>query len=139
MTLPSSWLAELERQLAADEEPDLLVRGLCVLALAGGQDIAVPDGELNAAGRCALLMLASGGDPQRGLDLHGRAVGSMASDLDSPARRELLQGGLRAVSERATGLPHVTEVLRSLMDDPEIAWSAYAAARLAEILGDAED
>ena len=35
--------------------------------------------------------------------------------------------------------PHVTEALRSLMDDPEIAWSAYAAARLAEILCDAED
>ncbi len=84
-------------------------------------------------------MLASGGDPQRGLDLHGRVVASMASDLDDPARRELLQSGLLALSEKATGLAHVTEALRSLLGDPDIAWNAYAAACLAEILAEADE
>ena len=139
MTVPSSWLADLEQHLVADEEPDFLASGLVVLALAAGRDIEIPENERNASGRRALLMLASGGDPQRGLDLHGRAVASMASDLDDPVRRELLQNGLQAMSGRATGLPHVTEALRSLIADPEVAWHAYAAACLAEILAEAEE
>lgn len=83
-------------------------------------------------------MLASGGDPSRGLDLDGPAVTRLADELDEPERREALEDGLFRLLERATGLPHVTEAVRGLLAARDVAWRAYACSLLAEQLGDDE-
>src|SRR4051794_41455142 len=59
---------------------------LPVLAYAAGLDIDLgPDGP--GAVRRAVLLLAAGGDPLRGLELDGRAVTALAADLDDAGRR----------------------------------------------------
>lgn len=129
------WLDRLERRLAAGDDDDLAV-ALVALAAAGGQEVPVPDGERHAAGRRALLLLATGGDPARGLDLSGRAVTALAVDLETDDRRALLMYGLRSLFARTGALPHVHQALHALVDEPDIAWRAYAASILAEELED---
>lgn len=133
MTRP--WLAQLERSLAEDHESEALPIALVVLASVAGADVGVGEDERRGAGRRALLLLAAGGDPERGLDLDGRAVTSLAEELRTVDRQLALEDGLRELRTRATGLPHVTEALRALVDAPEVAWRAYAAALLADELG----
>jgi hypothetical protein len=128
------WLDRLERRLAAGEDEELAV-ALVSLAAAAGQEIRIPDEERHAASRRALLLLATGGDPGRGLDLSGRAVTALAGDLERADRRALLMHGLRSLLDRTGALPHVHEALHALADEPEIAWRAYAASLLAEELG----
>ena len=127
------WLARLEGRLAEGDEDELAV-ALVSLAYAAGEGIAIPQDERRAASRRALVLLAAGGDPARGLDLHGRAVSTLAAELDEPQRREALQAGLSRLVECARGQPHVTEALRELAADADVAWRAYAAAALAEEL-----
>ena len=133
--MPPPWLAEIERSLAADESGEELPVALVVLASVAGANVVLDEGERRGAGRRALLLLAAGGDPERGLDLQGRAVTSLADELRTVDRQLALEDGLRELRLQAAGLAHVTEAVRGLADAPEVAWRAYAAAILAEELG----
>jgi hypothetical protein len=124
------WLEELER-IAAETD---LATALVTVASVAGRDVPLDEQEAHAAGRRALLVLASGGDPSRGLDLHGPAVERLAGELDSPERRAALEAGLAHLRQNAIGLAHVSEAVKALGDAPETAWRAYAAAVLAEQL-----
>ena len=120
------WLEALEG--APDEDV------LPVLAYAAGLETDLgADGP--GAVRRAVLLLAAGGDPLRGLELDGRAVTALAADLDAPARRAELADGLAALARTADGLPHVTAALARLAADPDLAWLAFAAGVLADALG----
>lgn len=125
------WLESLERRLAAGEESDLATV-LVALAFSAGQAILIPEAERRAAARRALLLLASGGDPARGLDLDGRAVTALADDLDTSKRRSELLTGLGQLMAAAADLDHVDAALRALVNDQDVAWRAYAASILAE-------
>jgi hypothetical protein len=126
-----SWLVELERLTSQSD----LATALVTVASVAGRGVALDDDEARAVGRRALLVLASGGDPQRGLDLRGPAVERAADELETPERRSALSVGLVRLRDDAIGLPHVTEAVKALIDAPETAWRAYAAAVLAEQLG----
>ncbi len=119
------WLEMLERGEAVDALP--------VLAYAAGIEIELGD-EAAGATRRALLLLAAGGDPHRGLDLNGRAVTALALELDAPARRGQVAAGLVGLEQQAQGLPGVLEALARLRRDPDLAWRAYAAGVLADSL-----
>jgi hypothetical protein len=135
--VPDPWLADLERTLAEDAG-DTLAVGVVVLASVAGADVQVDEEERHGAVRRALLLLAAGGDPSRGLDLNGRAVSALAADLDEPSRREALLSGLAGLAGDAQGLPHVSEALHALADAPEVAWRAYACSLLARELDDGD-
>ena len=124
------FLEDLERGLAQGtaEEPD------AVLALIAGRDVAVGPDELRGAQRRAVQLLAAGGDPQRGLDLDGRAVTALASDLDLPERRTALSAGLSELRDAADGLPKVVARVDSLAADSDRAWRWFAVTLLAEEL-----
>lgn len=125
------WLADLEELLAVSDE----ATAVATVASVAGRSVDVDEDELRAAGRRALLVLAAGGDPARGLDLDGPAVTRLADELDEPERREALEDGLFRLLESATGLPHVSEAVRALLSARDVAWRAYACALLAEQLG----
>jgi hypothetical protein len=109
---------------------------LCFLA---GRDVDLDLEEANGALRRAELLLASGGDPRRKLDLYGRAVTAVAHDLDTTERRRQLTAGLEAL-ERETGeLPDASQALRLLLADADLAWQCFAGALLAEELGSDDD
>jgi hypothetical protein len=76
---------------------------------------------LNAAVRRALLVFAAGGGLHRDPELDDPAVLELARDLDSPERRE----ALLAASAELTQL-----------EDPDLAWHAYACGLLADALGE---
>jgi hypothetical protein len=135
----ASWLVQLERRLADDEGTEELATALVVLASMAGREVAVDADEAHGAARRALLLLAAGGDPERGLDLNGRAVGSVADDLRTAERQLGLESGLRRLRLEVEGLAHVSEAVHGLMHAPDIAWRAYAAGLLAEELGGAEE
>jgi hypothetical protein len=134
--MAAPWLADLERRLAEDTEEDELATALVVLASVAGARVPVPEPERRSATRRATLLLAAGGDPARGLDLNGRAVSALADDLRDVDRQLALEGGLAELRVQAEGLPHVSEALAALTQAPDVAWRAYAAALLAQDLGD---
>jgi hypothetical protein len=136
---PAAWLAKLEDTLAADESGEELATALVVLAAAAGRDVRVGAGELRGAARRALVLLAAGGDPERGLDLNGRAVTALAEELRTVDRQLAFEEGLRALRLEARGLAHVSEAVHALGDAPDVAWRAYAASLLAEELGGEDD
>ena len=109
-----------------------VVPELPVLAYAAGLGVELGD-DAPGAIRRAMLLLAAGGDPRRGLDLEGRAVTALAADLDEPERRAALAEGLAVLAEAAAGLPAAAVVAR-LAAEPELAWRAYAAGVLADSL-----
>jgi hypothetical protein len=112
-----------------DEAPQLPV-----LAYAAGLEID-PGDDGPGAVRRALLLLATGGDPLRGVEeLDGRAVTALADDLDDAARRAALAEGLAALREAAEGLPNVRAALDRLAADPDLAWRAWASGLLADAL-----
>ena len=131
-----SWLDRLERSLAEDESTEALANGLVVLATVAGRDVHVGPDEARGAVRRGLLLLSAGGDPERGLDLHGRAVTAMADDLRTVDRQLALEDGLKQLRLQAEGLPHVSEALHGLADAPDVAWRAYVAGILAQALGE---
>ena len=131
-----SWLADLETALAEDPEGDALPTVLVVLAAVAGQDVHLEERERQGAARRALLLLAAGGDPTRGLDLNGRAVTALADDIRTVDRQLALESGIRDLRQQAAGLAHVSEAVRALVDAPEVAWRAYACSLLAEELGE---
>lgn len=128
------WLSRLEDDLAADS--DALATVLVTLAAVAGREVKLDPDDVRGAGRRALLLLAAGGDPSRGLDLNGRAVETVAQELDAPERRERLRSGIERLREDAAGLPHVSEAVHGLLDAPDVAWRAYACSLLAEELAD---
>jgi hypothetical protein len=131
-----------DRQILEELEPALREWGdaqaCAMLALVARENVSLPDNELSAALRRALLVLAAGGDPHRELELDGRGVTSFADDLDSPSRRAELDASLRALREEAEGLPRASYLLDALVEDGELAWRSLAVALLAEELGDEE-
>jgi hypothetical protein len=130
-----SWLRDLESLLAEDESGDELATGLVVLASVAGQGVQLGEDEAHGASRRALLLLAAGGDPDRGLDLNGRAVSALADEVRTVDRQLALERGLDDLKAQAKGLPHVSEALTALRATPEVAWRAYACSLLAEELG----
>jgi hypothetical protein len=83
-----------------------------------------------------VLLLATGGDPQRGLALDGRAVTALAEELDLPERRVELAAGIARLRGQATAYPLVADVLGLLRGNPDLAWRAFACGLLAEELGE---
>jgi hypothetical protein len=134
--VPEPWLAALEEKLAADETGDELSVSVVVLASVAGEEVHADPTEVRGAARRALLLLATGGDPERGLDLRGRAVSAIADELRTVDRQLALEAGIRELVVRAKGLPHVSEALHGLADAPDVAWRAYAAGLLAGELGE---
>ena len=137
MSAPS-WLDELESALSEHDiaavDSDERSEALIALAMAAGQEIPVPDDEVRGAVRRALFVLAAGGDPSRGLALDGRAVETMADDLDTPFRRKALLAGIEELRAQAGERRAVVEVLDALRDDDTLAWRAYSAARMVEAI-----
>ena len=118
--------------LEARAGDDLLVS----LAWLAGQDLELDQDELKAAIRRAELLLATGGDPRRELDLDGRAVGAIAADLDDPAARDTLEDALARLTADSEGLAAVSDGLARLRSQPDLAWRSYAGALLAEAIGE---
>jgi hypothetical protein len=107
-----------------------------MLALVARDGVSLPDDELRAALRRALLVLAAGGDPHRELELEGSGVRRFAEELDSPRRRSELRVALHTLRNEAEGLPRASFLLEALLEDPDLAWRSLAVALLAEELGD---
>ena len=122
------WIRTLER--APQEEM------WTALAFVAGRQVELDRDEANASLRRAELLLAAGGDPHRPLELYGRAASAVAADLDSPAARAQLAEGLEALEPETAGLRGAGEALRLLRADADFAWQCYAAALLAEELGE---
>jgi hypothetical protein len=108
------------------------------LAFLAGQRVELDPAVRNAAIRRAELLLATGGDPHRRLELSGRPVTAIAADLDQPDAREQLADGLRALERETAGVRGAEEARRRLLDEPELAWQCYAAALLAAELAEAD-
>ena len=123
-------LEQLDAAGLDPHSPELLV-SLAWLAIGS---VPIGDGELKAARRRAMLVLAAGGDPHRDLDLDSVAVERLASELDSPERRDALAAALAALD--ADGLPNVTGAVALLESEPEVAWRIFALALLADELAD---
>ena len=124
-------MRELLELLEAGPSNSLLL-GLAWLA---GQGIELDEEEVRATVRRAELLLAAGGDPRRELELDGRAVASVAADLDDPNARDQLEDSLNALATEAEGLASVASALAQLRAQPDLAWQCYAGALLAEAIG----
>ena len=111
---------------------DNLLPGLAWLA---GQEVELDPDEVKATVRRAELLLAAGGDPRRELELDGRAVTSVAEDLDEPGARNQLEDSLARLAAASEGLPAVSDGLARLRAQPDLAWQSYACALLAEAMG----
>lgn len=136
---PASWLVEIEKSLAEDTGTENLATALVVFASVAGADVPIEPDQIHAAARRALFLLAAGGDPERGLDLDGRAVAAMAEDLRAVDRQLALEQGLVTLRLQVQGLPHASEAVHGLIHAPDVAWRAYAAGLLAEELGGVEE
>jgi hypothetical protein len=134
---------DTERELMEELEPSLREWGegqaCAMLARVAREGVSLPEAELQAALRRALLVLASGGDPHRELELDGRGVTSFAEDIETPVRRAELEVSLRALRAHAEGLPRASFLLDALLEDGELAWRSLAVALLAEELGGEDD
>ena len=106
------------------------------LALLAAPEPLVDPEELTPALRRAMLLLATGGDPHRELELEGRAVSALAAEIDRPERRAVVSRGLEALRADASGLDNVSPALKELLLDAGLSWQAYACALLADELED---
>jgi hypothetical protein len=130
--LSRSRLEDLESADLEPDSPELLV-SLAWLAIGS---VPIDEGELRAARRRALLVLAAGGDPHRDVDLDSVAVARLAEELDSPERREALATAFAGFE--SGGLPSVGAGIDALLEEPELAWRIFALALLADELADDE-
>ena len=139
---PASWLDQLDaahqEQAASSGSSEAHGEALIALSLAAGREVVVPEDELRGAVRRALLVLAAGGDPNRGLELDGRAVETVAADLDNPFRRSALSAGLDELRDQLGGRAALVELIDALRFDGELAWRAFSAARMVQRLSDDE-
>ena len=90
-------------------------------AYVAGRQVPLGEDERNAAVRRALFVFAAGGSLHREPSLDDPAVRELAGDLDAPERRT----ALLAASEQLAAL-----------EDPDLAWRAYACGLLADALGE---
>jgi hypothetical protein len=131
---------DTDRQILEQIEPGLRVAGdaeaCAMLAMVARESVSLPVEDVQSALRRTLLVLAAGGDPHRQVEIDGKAVSSLADDLDSPSRRAELQEALRELKEHAEGLPRATYLLESLIDEPDLAWRSLAVALIAEELAE---
>ena len=97
-------------------------------------EIPIDDGELNAARRRAMFVLAAGGDPHRDVGVDSIAAERLADELDTPERRTQLAAAL--VELPAGDLPSVAAAVDALRADPELAWRSFALSLLADELAD---
>jgi len=118
--------------LEALESSDLDLR--VALAWLVREEVPVGEGELNAARRRAMFVLAAGGDPHRELEHETVAAERLASEIDTPERRAALARALGGLEPEAEGLPAVAEALAGLRADPDLAWRSLALALLADEL-----
>lgn len=109
---------------------------LPVVAYLAGQAVELDEEELNGARRRALLLVAAGGDPHRELDVDGRAVKALATDLYTEERRDELARALDAIVLRVRDLPAAREAAIFLAGDVDLAWRLFALALLAEELAE---
>jgi hypothetical protein len=109
---------------------------LPVLAFVAGQQVELPEAELARARRRALLVLASGGDPHRELDVDAPAVKSLAADLYDEMRRARLAQAIDGLVLAARELPNVRRAALFLAADVDLAWRLLALALVAEELGE---
>src|SRR5438093_10749122 len=105
-------VAGLEAVLA--EDPD---GGVAAVAWVAGEAVAFDEELLRGARRRAVLLLAAGGDPTRDLEPDGRAVGSLAADLDTPERRSQLAAGLVRLRAQAADAPAVVAAVDAVLAD----------------------
>lgn len=124
-------MRELLELLEAGSSNSLLLS----LAWLAGQEVELDPDEVKATVRRAELLLAAGGDPRRELELDGRAVTSVAEDLDEPEARDQLEDSLARLAAASEGLPAVSAGLAQLRAQPDLAWQSYACALLAEAIG----
>jgi hypothetical protein len=104
------------------------------LALLATRDFEPDVQTLNAGVRRAMFVLAAGGDPHRELELEGRAVTTLAADVDDEPLRRALSHGLADVAPAAAAFPQVAAAVEELRADGSLAVRAWACARLAEEL-----
>jgi hypothetical protein len=123
-------LEELEHSGLDPRSSELLV----VLCWLVRDDVTFEDGELNAARRRAMFVLAAGGDPHRDIELDSVAAERLATELDTPARRDELAAALAELP--AGGLPLVAAAIEALTAEPQLAWRSFALALLADELAD---
>jgi hypothetical protein len=97
-------------------------------------EVSIDDGELNAARRRAMFVLAAGGDPHRDVGPDSIAAERLSDELDTPARRAQLATALEELP--ADDLPAVTAAVQSLRADPGLAWRSFALSLLADELAD---
>ncbi|HEY8104299.1 MAG TPA: hypothetical protein VIE18_07265 [Gaiellaceae bacterium] len=107
---------------------------LLSLAWLAGQEVELNEDDLRGALRRAQLLLATGGDPRRELELDGRAVSAVADDLDDPRARDQLEDGLARLTAASEGMAAVSDGLARLRAQPDLAWRSYAYALLAEAM-----
>jgi hypothetical protein len=107
---------------------------LLSLAWLAGQEVELDEDDLRGALRRAQLLLATGGDPRRELELDGRAVSAVADDLDDPRARDQLEDGLARLTAASEGMAAVSDGLARLRAQPDLAWRSYAYALLAEAM-----
>lgn len=119
--------------LEALEESDLDVH--VAVAWLVRNEVGFDEREVNAARRRAMLVLAAGGDPHRDLEHDTVAAERLADELDTPERRAALDAALAALD--TNGLSRVTETVKSLRSDPDLAWRTLALALLADELAEA--
>jgi hypothetical protein len=125
-----SALQLVEARLEAGEQ------GEALLALVAGTKVEIPEDELRLACRRAMLVLAAGGDPHREVGLDSPAVLVLARELDTAERRRALADGLRVLQESVAGFSLTSALLPRLVEEPDLAWRAFALAVLADELGD---
>jgi hypothetical protein len=109
---------------------------LPVLAYIAGQAVDIEEADLNGARRRALLLVAAGGDPHRGLDVDDRAVKALAADLHTDERRRQLGRSIDSLVLRVRDRETAREAALFLAGDVDLAWRLFSLALLAEELGE---
>ena len=127
-------MTDVVRELLVRVDAGELGDPLPVLAYLAGEEVEIPDEELNGARRRAVLLVAAGGDPHRELAVDDRAVRSLAADLFNDARRAQLGRGIDAVVLLVRELPTAREAALFLAADVDLAWRLFALGLLAEEL-----
>jgi hypothetical protein len=127
-------VTDVVRELLVRVDAGELGDPLPVLAYLAGEEVEIPDDELNGARRRAVLLVAAGGDPHRELAVDDRAVRSLAADLFNDERRAQLGRGIDAVVLLVRELPTAREAALFLAADVDLAWRLFALGLLAEEL-----